>query len=236
MKFSHLTIFSLFGLLFFSYFFKVNTRHLRSSYQSNIVERWRINNSNIDSLIKILRNSDKTLLPVKILGPRGRISYKYNLIEGEKKLNLKEIKYLIKNPPKNEIEIEFLKETINLLNKSKINVFLEKPKIIGASAEWDYKEKTIRFNPKILKLGTKAFVRSLNHELIHVIQSCIGGGFKRKPTLIGLKINDKNRIEKTLENPIYRNLTYYQYKIELEAYSYQNDLTFSQNSFSKYCF
>ena len=26
-----------------------------------------------------------------------------------------------------------------------------------------------------------------------------------------------------------------QYKIELEAYSYQNDLTFSQNSFSKYC-
>ena len=122
-----------------------------------------------------------------------------------------------------------------MLNNSRVNVFLEKPKIIGASAEWDYKEKTIRFNPKIIKSGTKAFVKSLNHEIIHVIQSCIGGGFKRKPTLIGLKINDKSKIDKILENPIYKNLPYYQYKLELEAYSYQNDLTFSPKSFTKYC-
>ena len=234
MKFSSLIFFSLFGLLTFSYFFKPNKRHVKRN-QPNIIERKKINNNNIDFLIKILRDSDKRLLPVKVIDSRGTVSYKYTLIEGEKKLNLKEIKYLINNPPKNEIEIEFLKKTINMLNNSRVNVFLEKPKIIGASAEWDYKEKTIRFNPKIIKSGTKAFVKSLNHEIIHVIQSCIGGGFKRKPTLIGLKINDKNKIDKILENPIYKNLPYYQYQLELEAYSYQNDLTFSPKSFTKYC-
>ena len=152
-----------------------------------------------------------------------------------KKLNLKEIKYLIKNPPRNETEIEFLKKAINTLNNSKINVLLEKPKIIGASAEWDNREKTIRFNPKIINLGSKAFVRAMNHEIIHVIQSCKGGGVKRNPTLIGLKINDKNRIDKILENPIYQDLNNYQYKLELEAYSYQNDLALSQKLFTKYC-
>ena len=75
----------------------------------------------------------------------------------------------------------------------------------------------------------------MNHEIIHVIQSCVGGGFKRKPTLIGLEIKDKNRIDKILENPIYQALTSYQYKLELEAYSYQNDLTFFQKTFKKYC-
>ena len=234
MKFSSLIFFSLFGLLTFSYFFKLNKRQVKRN-ESYIIERKKINSKNIDVLIKILRDSDKRLLPVKVIDSKGTVSYKYTLFEGEKKLNLKEIKNLIKNPPKNEIEIEFLKRTINMLNNSRVNVFLEKPKIIGASAEWDYKEKTIRFNPKIIKSGTKAFVKSLNHEIIHVIQSCIGGGFKKKPTLIGLKINDKNKIDKILENPIYKNLSYYQYKLELEAYSYQNDLTFFKKTFKKYC-
>ena len=60
-------------------------------------------------------------------------------------------------------------------------------------------------------------------------------GRKRNPTLIGLKINDKNRIDKILENPIYQDLNNYQYKLELEAYSYQNDLALSQKLFTKYC-
>ena len=57
-------------------------------------------------------------------------------------------------------------------------------------------------------------------------------GRKKKSTLIGLKINDKNRIdiESNLSGP-----NNYQYKLELEAYSYQNDLALSQKLFTKYC-
>ena len=83
MKFSSIIIFILVGPLTISYFFKPNTTQLKSN-QSNSLERKKINNNNINSLIKFLRDSDKKLLPEKIIDSEGKISYRYNLIEGEK--------------------------------------------------------------------------------------------------------------------------------------------------------
>ena len=123
-----------------------------------------------------------------------------------------------------------------MLNNSDIDIFLEKPKIIGASAEWEYNKKIIRFNPRIMKSGTKAFAKAMNHEIIHIIQSCLGGNFRKKPVLIGLNINNKKKIVKRyLNNPIYANIPKDIFELEVEAYSYQDNLRFSPKAFKKYC-
>ena len=142
----------------------------------------------------------------------------------------------MRNPPENNFEAEFIKNSVIMLNNSDIDIILEKPKIIGASAEWEYKNKIIRLNPRTMKLGTKAFAKVINHEIIHIIQSCLGGNFRKKPTLIGLKINNKAKIDKRyLKNPIYSDISKDIYELEVEAYSYQDNFSFSPKAFTKYC-
>ena len=100
----------------------------------------------------------------------------------------------MRNPPENNFEAAFIKNSVIMLNNSDIDIILEKPKIIGASAEWEYKNKIIRFNPRIMKSGTKAFAKAMNHEIIHIIQSCLGGNFKKEPVLIFPATNLQNGV------------------------------------------
>ena len=234
MKFSRFFFLLFIGIIIYNYSNKYFNNE--NSSQSDIAEKKQITSENVISLINILRKYDKNLLPKKIISSDGKVSSRYNYIEGEKKLTLNEIKKIIRNPPKNDIEAEFIKESIIMLNNSEIDVLFEKPKIIGASAEWEYKNKIVRFNPRITQLGTKAFAKALNHEIIHIIQSCIGGNISKEPTLIGLKINNKKKIVKRhLNNPIYADISNNIFELEVEAYSYQDNLDFSLKAFTKYC-
>ena len=82
----------------------------------------------------------------------------------------------------------------------------------------------------------KAFAKAINHEIIHIIQSCIGGNISKEPTLIGLKINNKKKIVKRhLNTPIYADISNNIFELEVEAYSYQDNLDFSLKAFTKYC-
>ena len=228
-------IFSCFvGLFIYRYTSKYIQRNI-NPINNVYVQRKKITSNNIDFLIKKLRSNDKNLIPKKYLESNGKVTYKYIINDGDKKLNLKEIKELINNPPQNIKEKVFLKKSVIALNKLGINIFLEKPKIIGATAEWDHKEKTIRFNPRTIEFGTKAFAGAMNHEIIHIIQSCKGGGVRNKPVLIGLPIKEKNKIDDRLSDHIYGDISKNQYGLELEAYSYQNNFVLSSSLFKKYC-
>lgn len=234
MKFSPFILLPVLGIIIYSFLNKYSNYDYVN--QNNVAERKKITNENVNELIKILRQYDKNFIPKKIIYPNGKISYKYNFIEGEQKLTLNEIKNIIRNPPENRFETEFIKNSVIMLNNADINIILEKTKIIGASAEWEYKNKIVRFNPRIMKLGTRAFAKAMNHEIIHIIQSCLGGNFKKEPVLIGLKINNKKKIVKRyLNNPIYTDISKDIYELEVEAYSYQDNLNFSPKAFTKYC-
>ena len=125
MKSSLLLISAVLGIIIYTFL----NKYFNYEYvdQTNVAKRKKITNENVNELIKILREYDKNFIPKKIISSDGKISYKYNFIEGEQKLTLNEIKNKMRNPPENNFEAEFIKNSVIMLNNSDIDIILEKP-------------------------------------------------------------------------------------------------------------
>ena len=194
-----------------------------------------LNRSNTRILLKNLSKADFSFVPKKLSKADGTISYFYKRKEGQDKLTQFELDQLISNPPDYYLEKRFINENITNLRKIGINIFLAKPYIIGASAEWSYQEKTIRISPKVIKNGSLAFAQILNHEMIHVAQSCKNGGFSEVPKLIGLKESYPAKKIINLESFVYDGINKYNTKLEIEAYNNQNNLRLGPKLIDELC-
>ena len=103
------------------------------------------------------------------------------------------------------------------------------------SAYWFPEKKIIKIDIKTINAGSLTFAKILNHEMIHIAQSCKGGSIKSFPRLIGL--NEKMNKEKIhlLSSKVYKNLPKYQISLEKEAYSYQDNLSVGKYLINKFC-
>ena len=219
-------------LISFIILFGINSKfiHLRAEkFEINIKE------SNIDFILRLLKKADKRNSPKIITNPDSSKSIIYKKSNFQKELSQKELIYLIKNPRNFYQEQKFVEEALKFLNQLGISVFLLELNDKKGSAYWLPEKKIIKIDRKSLNAGTLTFAKILNHEMIHVAQSCKGGSIKSFPKLIGL--NEKLNEEKNylLSSNVYRNLPKSQISIEKEAYSYQDNLAAGKYLINKFC-
>lgn len=154
----------------------------------------------------------------------GTTRYTYKRQAGDPPLSIAEIKALIRNPPSFMKERQAIVQLWKVLLDSGVKIRLEQPRRQGAAGEWDPKAKTLRVKPQVLAKGSLEFARVLNHEAIHVAQSCHRGSLDAKPEPLGISTSLPAKISTVLDAPLYKNVSAKQRHLELEAYANQYQL------------
>ena len=196
---------------------------------------FKIQASNIDFVIRILKKADKRNAPEMITNPDGSKSIIYKKSNFQKKLSQKELIYLIKNPRNFYQEQNFVEEALKFLNQLGISVFFSELNDKKGSAYWLPEKQIIKIDSKTLNAGSLTFAKILNHEMIHIAQSCKGGSINSFPKLIGLNLKLNEEKTYLLSSEVYKNLPKSQISLEKEAYSYQDNLSAGKYLINKYC-
>ena len=129
---------------------------------------------------------DREWQPRSIPIPGGGTRYTYKRLAGDPLLSLSEIKALILNPPSFAAERRAIRALLKELRFAGVRIVLGPPRKHGAAGEWEPRLKVLRIRPDVPGKGTREFARVLNHEAIHVSQSCRNGGVQSLPILLGL--------------------------------------------------
>ena len=206
-----------------------------SSIKQKIGEDFILTSSNFISIFKILEESDRKLLPTKTINRDGSITYRYLQEKYEEKKTLFEIKQLIANPPDYRFEKNFIVSALTRLKSLGVKVIIGNTTVEESSAEWRPFLKTIRISPEVLNLGSHKFAVVLNHEIIHIAQSCSTGKIKNQPRFIGAEISLNRSHKDSLSSPLYSNISPMGRAVEIEAYSNQENLDLGYWLLGQYC-
>lgn len=173
-------------------------------------------------LLARLATADAAWTPRAEVLPDGRIRYLYKRRQGEAELSLAEIRELMANPPSFEQERAAITELLTLLGDVGVRIQLSQPLKAGAAAEWDPRSRTLRVKPSVLASGSREFAQVLNHEAIHVAQSCRGGDLTAQPQPLGLSEQLPSTLQGVLQEPLYRQASELERRLEREAYASQH--------------
>ncbi|MEY4355487.1 MAG: hypothetical protein RLZZ89_555, partial [Cyanobacteriota bacterium] len=127
-------------------------------------------------LKEAIHAADNRYRPKMIVDSLGQVSYRYSLREGEKKKSEAELKKLLETSRKNENYTRKIYRIIDTLTSFGVLVVIGEPLKKGASGEWDPFNQVLRLSPETLNMGSEVVLEILNHESIHVAQSCKAGG------------------------------------------------------------
>jgi hypothetical protein len=179
----------------------------------------------IDSndLLAKLEEADLQWHPREELLPNGSVRYVYKRRAGEPDLSVSELRSLVDSPPSFDEERIQILALMSTLREKGVRVLLTPTTKKGAAAEWDHRRGVLRIQPEMADKGSLDFLRVLNHEAIHVAQSCKGGSVRAKPKALGMKINNPEKLESIFKDPVYLNSSNWEKGLELEAYHMQND-------------
>ena len=130
----------------------------------------------------------------------------------------------------------FIRKALTALTFNDIRIEILDLNNNDLSGQWLYNKKQILINKNSLLEGSKYFAYLLSHEMLHVSQSCKGGGFDSYPVLLGLKRNKSNKFYlKKLKKPVYKNLKKNEIQLEIEAYSNEKNINSSLKAFKYFC-
>lgn len=219
-------------LLFFISLFIVNESLNTIIAENNEVF---IKGSNIEFILRLLKKADKRNAPKIVINKDRSKSIIYKKNNYQKTLSQKELLYLIKNPENYLYERKFIKESLNYLNNLGISLILTDFQKENGSAYWLPVNKLIKIDKKAINSGSLTFARILNHEMIHIAQSCKGGSINSIPELIGIKEKMNEEKHTLLKSKVYKNLSIYEISLEKEAYSYQDNLSAGKYLIKKFC-
>ena len=174
-------------------------------------------------VLDVLHQNDRQWQPRLVVNHQGLQEYTYRQRPGAPELSLKDIQALLRSPPDYTSDVESIKNLLSALDRYGVTVVIAEPNRIGASGEWNPRRGEMRISHLVVKRGTQAFRRVLNHEAIHTAQSCAGGSIRSRPKPLGLS----RRLDKTairhLQSEIYADLTSIDRRLEEEAYANQED-------------
>lgn len=188
-----------------------------------------------DSLMHQLALADRQWRPRAEPLPGGGTRYVYRRRPGEPELTLDAIKALMRHPPTFAEERQRIAQLRQALGGLGVRVELSPPHKPGAAAEWDPSARTIRLKPGVVAQGSAAFLRVLNHEAIHVAQSCRGGGIGAAPQPLGLSQQLPTHLQAVLQEPTYASASAHERQLEREAYAQQEQLDLGLSLLSLYC-
>jgi hypothetical protein len=169
---------------------------------------------------EIRKGDDKHQAKLEI-GELGQVSYRYYRKEGEAAKTAKELDEQVRNGREFWASQQKLAQLLTSLAELNVLVVIGKPRLKGAAGEWDPSRQTIRIAPSALSQGSEAVRKILNHEAIHVAQSCYNGGINYKPKPLGVELSPAKIYRRQLGSDIYSQIGEKTKLIETEAYSYE---------------
>lgn len=187
------------------------------------------------SLLQQLAEADRQWIPRAELLPTGAIRYHYRRRAGQPKLSLEELRELITNPPRFDAERLAIGELLTVLAAVGVRLELAQPRKPGAAGEWDPQASTLRVQPRVVGKGSAEFARVLNHEAIHVAQSCRNRGLRSSPRLLGLPTRIPPHLSAVLKEPLYRTAPEGIRQLEREAYANQDRLGLGAELVRQHC-
>ena len=186
-------------------------------------------------LTRRLAEADARWMPRVEFLSDGRTRYYYRRRPGEPALSLEQIRALIDQPPTYERERQDVAELLGSLQDAGVQLALTRPRKRAAAAEWDGAARTLRIDPGVVAHGSVDFARVLNHEAIHVAQSCAGGSLRATPRSLGLTRELTPELAEQLNQPTYAEASPAERDLEAEAYANQNRLGLGQTLVGRHC-
>jgi len=167
--------------------------------------------------------------------PGGGTRYVYRKRPGDPDLSIDQIKALMHNPPTFAAERRVIRHLWRRLSELGIALELTQPRKPGAAGEWDPSRRTLRIKPTVVYKGSSEFSRVLNHEAIHVAQSCAAGGIGASPRLLGLPQHLPSHLQTVLQDRTYASAGERERQLEREAYASQAQLELGLSLLNLHC-
>ena len=187
------------------------------------------------ALLQQLAIADRQWLPRAETLPSGAVRYHYRRRANEPKLSVAELRVLIANPPSFWAERLAIGELLTVLAKAGVRLELGQPRRAGAAGEWDPAARTVRIQPRVVAKGSVEFFRVLNHEAIHVAQSCSNRGLRSSPRPLGLPTALPRNLSGVLSESVYSKATALERQLEREAYANQSRLALGAQLVRRHC-
>ncbi|MEB3270299.1 MAG: hypothetical protein VKJ44_01440 [Synechococcus sp.] len=198
-----------------------------------------------NGLLEELRQADRTWIPRAEPLPQGGIRYRYRHRQDEPPLTLAQIRALIAHPPDRGAEQRAIVALLQRLDQVGVSLSLSEPIKPEAAAEWDPRGRILRIRPTIPSRGSLEFARVLNHEALHVAQSCAAGGpgasprpLLPEPIAVGT-VGPAAAVQPSgpspLQHPVYDGITPLERRLEEEAYALQNRLGLGERLLRLHC-
>ena len=181
-----------------------------------------------------LKLADKDWKPTLKRSQDGKYTYHFKTHRGEPAPTPSEIRELIESPEIFEQESQATQELVKALGKVGVRIKI-KESDDATQALWQPYYRTIEISPYLLKQGTKLFYETLNHEAIHVAQSCKGGSISSDPVLLGISRIVDPRRHYSINTELFRSYEYEEKQIELEAYANAHVIGFGAVLVGLYC-
>lgn len=109
---------------------------------------------------------------------------------------------------------------VNTLESLGIDVVVGDPSIDGASAEWDSSSRTMTISAETMNQGSGAVLQAMNHEAVHVAQSCNAGGVGSGGAALGIGTSGEAAL--ALQHEVYEGASEEEKQMEMEAYTLTN--------------
>lgn len=109
---------------------------------------------------------------------------------------------------------------VNTLESLGIQVVVGEPSIDGASAEWDSSSRTMTISAETMQQGSDAVLQAMNHESVHVAQSCKAGGVGAAGSALGIATSGEAAL--AVQHETYSGISAEEQQMELEAYTLTN--------------
>ena len=187
------------------------------------------------ALLQQLATADRQWLPRAETLPSGAVRYHYRRRANEPKLSVAELRALIANPPSFGAERLAIGELLTVLAKAGVRLELSQPRKPAAAGEWDPAARTLRIQPRVVAKGSVEFARVLNHEAIHVAQSCSNRGLRSRPRPLGLPSALPDHLTAVLSESVYSKASEQERHLEREAYANQSRLNLGAQLVRRHC-
>lgn len=177
-----------------------------------------------EALMQQLAVADQAWVPRLEQLPDGRSRYSYQRRRGDPPLSLEEIRALRRNPPTFAQERRSILQLLEVLAAAGVRIQITAPQKQGAAGEWDPRQRTLRIKPSVLERGSAELATVLNHEAIHVAQSCGQGHVSARPRPLGIDDRLPATLASVLSEPLYLAAGPLEQQLEREAYANQHRL------------
>ena len=191
---------------------------------------------NFESLLFAqLEEGDRRRLPQLQRLPDGRLGLVYRRRPGDPPLSYAQLQSILRNPPRWERQKATIRGLLARFQQLGVRLEIGPIRKAQAAGEWLPRQGLVRIRPDIPLRGSQEFAKVLNHEAIHVAQSCRAGGVRRIPMLLGLQRPLLQQDQAALALPIYSSQPPMVQRLEAEAFGLQDDLSAGLGLLARHC-